>query len=912
MAKLLEFFARNPWWVLTTLLALTLGAAFNLKHLEVRVSSEELQVKSDPQQALAQLARDRFGEDEIVLLYLSSDRLLEKSKLLVLREVVNQLGKLQYVERVDSLFSIPHVKSVDGFLNSDPYLKELPETKDEENRLLNQALGNSFLKKALISPDGKVMAVAIVLRDGYEADDKVIVEDLYLMTYSLVDLYDEVFTLGLPHVRSEIANSIKAEQGDLFPLAIAALLIALFILLRQVVDILIPVLTAGASIIWTLGMMALLGIPLTVVTSIVPILLIIVGSTEDIHLLSEFRQGQRNCLDTPEAIRVMSRKMGRTVLLTALTTYLAFLSVGMSKIEALWQFGLVSSTGLLLNFLITISLIPAVLSLTGSWQLDGRYSCYNLTSNVWSTAYWNFLLRYRIGIMITLTLVVAVMLAGVPLIKVNHDSSDSLGRDSEVRNQLDRINHDLAGLKSFSILVNSGIQDTFLKVRYIEELAKIQDYLVNQDVNAVTTSFADYLALANAAIQELDTPSLPYSDDEVGELMIFINYDHVKAFVTEDFSSARIKVTHNLSSTEALQQYVDGLERFIEGNLDPGLKAIITGESMLTLSATHAMIEGQLESILVLLVIIILIIAIIFTSLKTGLVAALPNIFPVIVLFGAMGYLEIPLNIGTTMAAAIAIGIAVDDTMHFMLRYNQELRTSSTPTGAMISTIHGESLPVLATSVALVAGFLVFSQSAFEPIAQFGFLSALVIASALIADFIITPLAITSLRLVTLWDLLSLDLRKQVIDKSDLFKGMRPWQIRKFILSSALYEYEKGEAIFSHHQESDAMYLVMTGSVRVCISRGEEGLEKVESFEPGELFGEIAMLANVSRKTEAFANEKTTLLVLSREVIEKSSYIYGPGLSRLFVNLAENVSRRYVKLISGQKGAKRNGTGEEE
>ena len=196
-----------------------------------------------------------------------------------------------------------------------------------------------------------------------------------------------------------------------------------------------------------------------------------------------------------------------------------------------------------------------------------------------------------------------------------------------------------------------------------------------------------------------------------------------------------------------------------------------------------------MQSVLLILTFFIVIITFMFTDLRVGLIAALPNMFPVVILFGVMGYAGDPLNIGTTMAAAIAIGIAVDDTLHFMLRYNQELRTSQSHTRAMQNTIYEEALPVVSTSIALTVGFLVFVLSDFAPVAQFGLLSAVVISTALLADFVITPLAISSLRLVTLWDLLSSRVRQQVIPRSPLFRDMRPWQIRKFVLSSTLLEF---------------------------------------------------------------------------------------------------------------------------
>ena len=380
--------------------------------------------------------------------------------------------------------------------------------------------------------------------------------------------------------------------------------------------------------------------------------------------------------------------------------------------------------------------------------------------------------------------------------------------------------------------------------------------------------------------------------------MIFLSHDHVKDYITEDYSRARILIRHNITSTGQLEELIASLQEFLDNEIDPGLRAQITGDSLLSLSATHAMIEGQLQSILLLLLFFILIISFLFTDLRVGMLAAIPNVFPVIVLFGVMGYADIPLNIGTTMAAAIAIGIAVDDTMHFMLRYNQELKTTRHPSLAMYTTLHEEAMPVLSTSIALIAGFLVFSQSGFVPVAQFGILSALVIATAVIADFVITPLVISALRLVTLWDLLSSRLQQQVIPHSPLFRGMRPWQIRRFVLSSALIEYAPGEYVFRQDDESNELYVVMSGVVKVSMPGEADGGEMtVNEFGSGEIFGDIAMLAGEHRKTDAVALTHTTVLVMSREAITSTTLFHPFISSRLFYNLAHDISRRWVEFV---------------
>ncbi len=899
MQKLMYFFSRHPWAVFACLLVFSALAASQLQHVEIKVSADELLVRDDPERAYYEQVLERFGDEQIILVYLQDVELLNPTKLELLRSVIDKLEQQDFVARVESLFSIPNLRSVDGYLSKEPYLVDIPQTSEQGNALLGEALKNPFLKRVLISEDRRVMAIAVVLKDGEQStDDYHVTEVIQLQVDRLASVYDQAFAIGFPYIRTEIAESIRNEQGALVPIAVLALLITLFVMLRQFVDILMPVMTAGISVLWTLGIMPVLGIPLNVVTSIVPILLIIVGSTEDIHLLSEFRQAQRRegC-DVDRALHQMSKKMGRTVLFTFATTAVGFLSVSLSQIEMLWQFGLLAALGLLFNFLVTISLIPAVLKMVGNLQLDG--GCKHFSDAAISRAgrYWGFLQEHRLRILLLLAIGVGIAGWGIPQIKVNHNAIDSLGKQSQVRLQVEQVNRDLAGLETLSIVLDSGIQETFLKVRYLEELVKIQDFLDNQGKAKSTTSFKNYLALLNGAFLELEQSEMPLSDAEVNELMIFLDYQHVRNYVSYDYSSARILVRHAISSTAELEVFVSEIQQFIDQSLDPGLDAHITGDSVLTLSAVRAMISGQLQSVFLLLVIIILLISIIFLDVKVGFLAALTNFLPVIVLFGAMGFLNIPLNIGTTMAAAIAIGIAVDDTLHFMLRYNQELRVSKQQDRAMVATIHGEILPVMSTSLALIAGFSIFALSDFEPVAQFGLLSALVIAAALVADLVLTPIVISSLRLVTIWDLLTVQLRKEVIAGSELFRGLRSWQIRNFVLSSTLMTYNQGDNIFHYGDASEELYMVMTGSIEVDLKDTDGEVAYSEIMKPGEIFGEVGLLADEPRKTDAFALETTTLLAMTRETLENSSRFNHLVMARLYRNLSKDISRRHFRYL---------------
>ena len=901
MQQLLLLFSRRPWMWLGLLLAASVLAATQVGHLQVKVSAEEMLVIDDPQRQYFDEVAKIFGDERIVLLVLEDDQPLATARTEALRQAIDRIDALPFVARTESLFTVPHVKSVNGYLDKKPYLDTLPDNDEAARALLQTAARNPFLRNVLVASDGRAITVAIVLHDDdRHVDDQHLNDALEEAIAPLRALYQRAYVIGFPQVRAEISGRIVDEQTHLLPLGIGALLIVLFLMLRQLLDIVTPLVTAAISILWTFGLMGWLGIPVNVVTSTIPILLIVVGSTEDIHLLTAFRHAQRAGAAPADALAVMARKMGRTVMLTFITTYAGFLSVGLSGIEVLRQFGLVASTGLLFNFIVTIIFIPAALAIAGQWRLGSGRRLIDGDSVTWPARYWRFLEQQRWQVAVILVLGAALAAVGIPRIKVNHNPIETLGKNSPVAERLDHLDRHFAGLESFSVVVESGIQDTFLHARYLDELVKLKKHIESLDPNLSVTAFSDYLVLLNNAFLESDNAGLPKSNDEIAELMIFLDHERVKGYVTEDYSRARIVVRHAITDAAKLRALLRDIRDYADQHLDPGLRAHVTGDSVLSLSATRSMIVGQLQSVLLILTLFVMIVALIFTDLRVGLLAALPNIFPMIILFGVMGFTDIPLNIGTTMAAAIAIGIAVDDTLHFMLRYNQELRTSKSQALAMQNTLREEALPIGSTSIALTIGFLIYTQSGFTPVAQFGVLGAVLIAAALLADLIMTPLLISSLRLVTVWDLLSLRQRQQLIPQSPLFRGMRPWQIRKFVLSSTLLDFAPGEYVYAQGDSSDALYLVMKGVIEITVPRrtpsGSEPV--VDRFGSGQIFGDVALLAGEPRHTNAISLTHSTLMVLSREGIANVTQFHPFIASRLFLNLARDVSCRWVNFIS--------------
>jgi predicted RND superfamily exporter protein len=897
MQRLILLFTHRPWLWLAMLLAATLLAASQLNKLEIHISADAMLPEDGPLRSEYREIAASFGDDDTILVVVEDPDLAAPGRLEPLRQARDRLAQLAFVARVESLFDTPHVKTVDGYLVDDPYLGET--AADETAGALRAAAANPLLRGTLISSDGSALALAVVLQaDTSDADDAKVSMAVEQAIAPLREAYADAYAVGFPQVRNAIAQRIFDEQLMLLPFAIMALLLALLVTLRHLLDVLTPMVTAAISIVWTFGMMGWLGLPINLLTSTVPILLIVVGSTEDVHLLAAFREAQRSGDARAAAITAMARKMGRTVLLTFFTTSAGFLSVGLSGIEALAEFGLVASIGLLFNFIVTLVFVPAALTLAGHGRQDRVAG--TAPNPRWPASYWRGLCKRRWQIMLLTSLVVLAALTGMPRLTIDHNPADSLAEGSRLVDNLADLNQRFAGLESFSVVVESGIQDTFLHARYLGEVAELQQFIRARLPDASVTGFPDYLSLLNNALLESDDAGVPSSNEEINELMLFLDHDRVSHYVTADYSRTRIIVRHDITAAEEIDRLLQDIRAFAAAETDPGLQTRITGDSVLALAAARSILVGQLHSVLLILSLFVVIVAIIFTDLRVGLVAAAPNLLPLALLFGLMGYSEIPLNIGTAMTAAIALGIAVDDTLHFMLRYNRALRESRSQTAAMHETLRSEALPVIATSVALVAGFLVFTLSDFLPVAQFGMLAAFVIVAALIADFVLTPLMISSLRLVTLWDLLSSRARRQIIPQSPLFRDMRPWQIRRFVLSSTLLEFAPGETVFRQGDDSTALYLVMQGAIEITLppATADARPAVVNQFGAGEIFGDIALLADEPRKTDAVALTPTTLLVFSREAIAGVTQLHPFLASRLFLNLARDVSCRWVAFIT--------------
>ncbi len=888
--------------MLFALALVTLIAGWRLPELSIQIDADGLAIEGDAEMRWLNYVRGAYGGEDSILVLFSGEDLFAPESLELLRATHFTLAALPDVESVTSLANANDVKVVDDELILKPYLADIPQSAQAIAALRAALRANPIVNGNLVAEDGRAVLMLLELApdDRRRLGDEGLVQSIETVLDPLKARFQRVFQLGGPYVSQQIAGQIRDDQVQILPWALAVLLLTLALGFRRIESALIPAVTAGTSVVWTLGVMAWSGTPINVMTSIVPALLIIIGSTEDVHLLADYLKHRAAGEGRSQALDAMASRMSTPITLTFATTYVGFLSIATQDIGALREFGLLASTGLAFNFLITLVAVPALLCVLPLPGLRSAGSGARVVGQA-VLALSNAAAHHKRVTAIIIVGICALSAYGAMDLRVNNNNLDYFESDSELHRRISAVNQAVGGAYTLSVVLRSGIEGTFRKVRYLREVAKLQQFIRATGQFGQTSSFADLMGYVHQLMQEYPpgTTDLPEEDELMAEYLLFLESADYASFVNPEMSETRIVVRHAIADSTALLTAEAAISRYAREHIDPGLEVHVTGAEIVTARAANTMAQGQARSIGFMAVVIGIVVGVLFFSIKAGIVGMIPNLFPIAALFGVMGFAGISVDTATSMVAVIALGICVDDTMHFMARYHQHTRGGIDHDEALRATILDEALPIVSTSIALALGFAVLALSEFPPVRNFGLLSAMVMLLALVSTFVVTPVLLTSIPLIGIWDLLSLRLKSAVLESCPLFIEMSTWQIKKLVLSSDVREYPTDIRVVTQGETGDAMYVVLRGRARALRRSADGNRHALRDFEAGDVFGEMALVTRAPRSADVVVVEELQVLVLRWDDIRSVMRLFPRLSSRLFFNLSVILSRRLDATANG-------------
>lgn len=900
MRKLMLWSESHPAHVVAILLLVSVVAAVRLPQLRIDTSIEGLMPKSGPAVAPYHAAMEKFGSDRIALIFVKDRALFTPEKLRALDEMISELEQDDDIEDVESIFSVNDFKGVAGSLQTGPLLEWVPQTGEEAVRVRQNAIANPILVGNLVSADGTATAVNVYLRDAAGRPNfmATVSKRIETVIAPYVSEFDTIFQTGLPFSIMIQERMIKADQTVLIPLSVLVILLTLGFMLRSASGAVLPILTAGTGILWTFGFMAYAGLPMTSLTGIVPSLMLVVGSTEDIHLLAMYLEGVEGPArgDRHRAIEHMIGRVATPMSLTGVTTFLGFLAIALTPVSLMQQFAVVAAFGLGANALVTFLLAPVYLRYFGPKPRRGR------GRPVVARAF-DALASFIVGVVRRHKRLILVSILGVSAasalisLRLKADNNPELffKEGSPVLEQVKILRASMAGASTMFITIDSDEPGAFEKP---ENLAKVEQFVAFMNEQRwfdKIVTLSDYIKLLHRETNDgkPEFHAVPHSAESIAEYLLFLHRDDIDRYVTPEFDDLNILVRHNVRSAHDMLAIVEVLEKKAAEIFPPSLHVNFTGTGLLVNRAAQEIARGHVQGIGFVTLTVFILMSILFTQVKAGFLSLLPNLVPVAVIYAVMVAFAIPLDVGTAMISEIAIGIAVDDTIHMFAHYNESMRELQDQEAAMEATVRSEVEPVVCTSVALACGFGVLGFSSFMPIVHFGVLAAVVMIVALVADLFMTPILLSSTQLITIWDRVRLHLQKEALATSEVFAGLRPSQVKTIVLLGRLAEKDPGAPIVRAGDHGTSLFIVLDGQGRVSVRdpRAATGFD-VARLGPGDVFGEMALVEPGPRAATVEAVSALRCIEIDWEGLSRIRRLYPRIASKLFLNLSRILGKR--------------------
>lgn len=839
----------------------------------------------DPERLYYEEVRELFGGDDVLLLALISEEDIYRPEILDrVGRITRALEAHEGVERVISLATARDIRSTAGELRVVEFLEEAHDTEGQLARLRAQVANNPVFAEVLVSEDARATAIIVELLD---TDDRIIVEqgiDTALLELARAEPGEGRIALtGGPHMRAAWTRGLETDLSRVIPLDLVLVLAIAWLVLRTLASVVVPLLTLLAALIWALGVLAWWGLELNPITVVVLPLVLVVGFAYVIHIISASSEVPGVGRERVERALV---QVGLPVVLTAATTAAGFLALLASPLGAIREFGAFCALGIATTLVASLTLAPALQVLL---DRGGERTPRAPMGEALLERLGQFDLRHRRGILAMGALVVCLSVWGATRLEVTTGLVTNLPEDHATRLDFQAVDERLQGAGLFSVVVEAGEAGAFQEPANLRRLEEIQTWLEEQPEISTTTSLADYVKLLHRGFLEDDPSALRIPDERalVSQLLLLGPAEDLEEYADFEYRTAHILVRSSVTDSKAIGALARRVrERLLE--LPRGLEGQVTGNIVLFSHALDLVAAGQATSLAWAFGMIFVILSVVFASVRMGAIALVPNALPIVVYYGAMGFSGTPLNLTTGVVACLVLGIAVDDTTHYMLNFNAEARRGGGESRGLVAALHRVGRPVTITSVALCLGFLVVGTAQMRSIAQFGVFASLTLAVAWIADLTFTPALSARMRIVTLWDLLTLDLGSEPHRTLPLFAGLRRDQAKIAALMMSVVRVKQGDHLMRLGDPGGELFVVLEGELAVSYP-GAQGPTELRRLTRGDVVGEVGAFGR-ERSADVTATQAARLLSLSPADLAR--------LRRRHPRIAAQVNENLIRVLS--------------
>jgi predicted RND superfamily exporter protein len=888
---------------------LVLLGTFAIAALRIRIESalENVLPAGDPEVQYYNDVRATFGSDDVAVIGVRTTDIFVPTTLQKIARVTAAVAAIPGVEQVVSITNAPDPAA--NVISPPRLLPRLPPTPDDIATLKTKLSTTPLYGKNLVADDFHAAAINIFFKDVSSAEYRERGIDARIRDILAAQGGpEEFFYTGAAHVTQATVDLMR---GDLFrftPIAVGLILVILWLAFRSWREVLLPMLSVAVALVWTLGIMGAMGSALTIGTFILPPLILVIGSSYAIHIVATYRQ-QTEAESAEASVIATLDRIAAPLLISAFTTGVGFASLMANRIVAVQDLGRFAVFGLAAVTISSLTLLPAMLRVAGRKRRAPHDEQASFVSQ-FLAGLGRRASAQRRAILWGGAVLALIALVGANRIRVDSDFITYFKEDSEVRRANEIINREIVGSNPFYLVVETSQPGQLERWEVLKQIKELQGFLNTLPGITTTISLVDWMELLETGLNQDAQGDLIVDDQgnvvsegkpktfwedprNLGPVlkMVSASPSTFSGFVTKDFSKANILVRTKLSGSREIEGTLATIRTYIAQHFPAEIRVIPTGNLVLLTGTSSDLVAGQIRSLTVAVTTIFLVFALMFLSARIGFLAVAPAVLPIVIFFGVLGWLGIRLDLGTSLIAAIALGLVVDATIHYLARLNIELKGETDQAAAVVRTIRAVGVPITYTAVALLLGFLTFTFSSFVPIQNFGLLVGFTMAAAYGCNVALLPALLATQKIITLWDLLGVRLGKDPTSTIPLLRGLRPAQARIVVLMGQLKQFAPGETIVRQGEKGNEMYVIIEGRAEIWAGAGGER-KRLDMVGRGDVFGEMALVRQDERSADVVAAEPVEALMVNERFLSRIQSRYPRIAAKVFLNLTRILSDR--------------------
>ena len=700
-------------------------------------------LENDPDIEFYNEFKEIFGNDEFFVIAFEKDDIFTNKNLTLIKNITEDLENLKEVREVKSLANVDDTIGSPDTFEVREFLEDIPENKYELEKLKIQAINNPLYRKSFISPDSRT--AAIVVQPYYRPDDENYRDRLIAKTKRVIERYsqqiDRYYLAGWTITHLTIAQYMKRDVQVFVPITYILITLIIQLFYRNIRLTFLALANISMCMLSTMGLFGLAGITLNNVTTIVPSLVMALALCDTVHIFSHMgKKVLQKFPDRRKALAHVLKKVALPCFLTTITTAIGFLSLSVNEILPIRQFAWMASAGMVFEFVFSFFFLPPLILFFTPEKLYREHH-HNKGMNNFLGRINQLVQEHHKTIVVLSCLIVLAACWFASKVRVETNIIEYFKRNSPIQSSLRFVEERLSGIGSLDISLKAKDEDAFKDPSNLKVIERIQQHIKTLTGVDVTISLVDFIKDMNESFHNEDTQyyKIPESANLISQYLLIYDSDEIEDFVNNTYDHARISVRISENGTAGQKRLIRELQSFLEIIDHEGLDIGITGRTIKDIRIMDSLVQGQIYSLSLAVCTISIIMFLALRSLSIGSLSLIPNLFPIILNFGVMGAAGIPLNTATALIFAVAIGIVVDDTIHFLSEYKTRKSQNMSRSKSVETALFLKGRAITTSSVILCIGFGVLVLSSFIPTINFGILCAIIMLTAVVGDIIVLP-----------------------------------------------------------------------------------------------------------------------------------------------------------------------------